>query len=143
MSVQSLLVPTRQDIANQLRSTRLALRPRPTQEQVAEAAGVGQQTVSDWENGVSYPRKVSELKGLARVLELDLDELIELIGAVDVQEATDRRQRLTDTSDDVLLRLARLERRVEELAEKQEEAERLRELARQRQPRRPRSSAQR
>lgn len=143
MSVQSGLVPTRQDIANKLRSTRLALTPRPTQEQVAEAVGVVQQTVSDWENGVSYPRKVSELKGLARVLELDLDELIELIGAVDAQEAADRKQRPNDASDDILLRLARLERLVEELTEKQQEAERLREAARQRQPRRPRSSAQR
>lgn len=135
-------MPTRQDIANLLSSTRLGMKPRTTQGQVAEAAGVKQQTVSDWESGVSYPRKVSELKGLAKVLRLDLDELVELISAVDQEEAAARKER-PDDPDDLLARLARLEQRVEELAGKQEEAERLRELTRQRRARRPRSSAQR
>lgn len=136
-------MPTRQDIANTLRAARFALSPRPKQEQVAEAAGVGQQTVSDWEKGISYPRKVTELKGLARVLHLDLDELFELVAAVDQEEAAARKERPGDDPDDFVVRLARIEQRVEELERKQAEADRLRELTRQRRARRPRSSAQR
>lgn len=46
-----------------------------TQENVAERAGVSRQTVSNWENGRSYPDIVSVIK-LSDIYSISLDELL-------------------------------------------------------------------
>ncbi|HAX76988.1 MAG TPA: XRE family transcriptional regulator [Cyanobacteria bacterium UBA11372] len=55
---------------------RLRKRLRLTQKQVADAVGVTDQTVSNWEAGRFEPRlTISQIQALCRVLQCSLDEL--------------------------------------------------------------------
>ena len=48
------------DIGSKIRNARIAA--QLTQEQVAETLGVSRQTMSNWENGKTYPDIVSVIK---------------------------------------------------------------------------------
>jgi transcriptional regulator with XRE-family HTH domain len=48
-----------------------------TQAQVAEACGVSQGTVAQWEKGLCFPR-AAKIPALSRVLECDSEELLRL-----------------------------------------------------------------
>ncbi|MGY3778603.1 helix-turn-helix domain-containing protein [Isobaculum melis] len=61
------------DIGTQLKKRRLAL--KWTQEQVAEKIHVSRQTISNWENGHSYPDIVSVIL-LSDFYEVSLDALL-------------------------------------------------------------------
>ena len=61
------------DIGGKLKAARLAA--GMTQEQIAEALGVSRQTVSNWENGRTYPDIVSVVK-LSDIYEISLDTLL-------------------------------------------------------------------
>jgi DNA-binding XRE family transcriptional regulator len=55
---------------------RLRKRLKLTQKQVADAVGVTDQTVSNWEAGRFEPRlTISQIQALCRVLQCSLDEL--------------------------------------------------------------------
>ena len=56
--------------------TRLRKRLGLTQKQVADAVGVTDQTVSNWEAGRFEPRlTISQMQALCRILQCSLDEL--------------------------------------------------------------------
>ena len=61
------------DIGEKLRAARM--KTGMTQEQVAEALGVSRQTVSNWENGRTYPDIVSAVK-LSDIYNISLDSLL-------------------------------------------------------------------
>lgn len=55
---------------------RLRKRLKLTQKQVADAVGITDQTVSNWEAGRFEPRlTISQIQALCRVLQCSLDEL--------------------------------------------------------------------
>lgn len=58
-----------------------------SQEELAQRLGVTRQAISKWECGKNYP-DIYSLKGLAEVLKLDIEELLEL-------EKTERREKST------------------------------------------------
>lgn len=61
---------------------RLRRKANLTQEQLAAALGVTQGTVSQWENGLSFPRS-SKLKELARLFECPIEALYGEEGSAD------------------------------------------------------------
>lgn len=48
-----------------------------TQSQLAEACGVSQGTVAQWEKGICFP-KAGKIPALSRVLECDSEELLRM-----------------------------------------------------------------
>ena len=56
---------------------RLRVNKELTQAQLAEACGVSQGTVAQWEKGVCFP-KTGKIPVLSRVLECDSDELLQM-----------------------------------------------------------------
>lgn len=56
---------------------RLRVNKEMTQAQLAEACGVSQGTVAQWEKGICFP-KSGKIPTLSRVLECDSDELLQM-----------------------------------------------------------------
>ena len=71
------------DLGNTIRTKRLQL--KMTQEQMAERLGVTAPAVHKWEHGTSYP-DISLLPALARLLEMDLNELLSFDKDISDQE---------------------------------------------------------
>ena len=61
------------DIGSKIRNARIAA--QLTQEQVAETLGVSRQTMSNWENGKTYPDIVSVIK-MSDLYVISLDQLL-------------------------------------------------------------------
>ena len=56
---------------------RLRVNKEMTQAQLAEACGVSQGTVAQWEKGICFP-KAGKIPALSRVLECNCDELLQM-----------------------------------------------------------------
>ena len=61
------------DIGSKIKNARIDA--QLTQEQVAEALGVSRQTMSNWENGKTYPDIVSVIK-MSDLYAISLDHLL-------------------------------------------------------------------
>jgi transcriptional regulator with XRE-family HTH domain len=68
----------RQRLGSLLRQSRRSIEPPTSQKDVAEALGIAQSAVSDWERGESWP-SVFSLLALVRLLGIDPAELLEVI----------------------------------------------------------------
>lgn len=67
----------RQRLGSLLRQNRRSIEPPISQKDVAEALGLAQSAVSDWERGESWP-SVFSLLALVRLLGIDPRELLEV-----------------------------------------------------------------
>ena len=61
------------DIGTKIKNARIAA--QLTQEQVADALGVSRQTMSNWENGKTYPAIISVIK-MSDLYGISLDHLL-------------------------------------------------------------------
>lgn len=82
------------DIGTKIKNARIAA--QLTQEQVAEALGVSRQTMSNWENGKTYPDIVSVIK-MSDIYAISLDHLLKETEEVPMPSYMDYLEESTNT----------------------------------------------
>lgn len=69
-----------------------------TQKDVADALGVSEQTIRNWENGRTKPQlTIPQTKALCNLLDLELDAIPDHFGPIDGEEPDDRPHYATTT----------------------------------------------